>query len=406
MSNDQALPSQDDSQRQKQRLNFQPFNEAPEEQDRAMQDDATLVVPVSTPEQTHRSKEWLVATTTLPTQEQIQMELSPLGRELQNMSAFVSQFPPKRPRIKKTPLPFETECEQSEGPYSIAMVKAEQREQFQHPTSARQHVALLETLQHSIPDDLETSRIAAVDDDPEFEKLRTIPMMVLTNIAKKQGTEQLEMKSEVSGAAGAAGIVGFGNIVGSILKYVSTFLIQYGFGAGGYGLYTLCLSLVNLVSAVFNLGLDDAMVRYVAIYRGRQQTKSLQGLLLFCTALAGIAGILGAVLLLLFTTQLVTLWISLKHHTHDNEVSLTRAIALLQVMAPVIPLMTMQVMWFAGLRGFRAFKWRVLSTGILQPLLQILLLVVVLLLFRSKDGITAVALVLLISTMFSTILNM
>lgn len=407
MSNDQALPSQDDSQRQKQRLIFQPFNEAPEEQDRAMQDNATLEVPVSTPEQTHRSKEWLVVTTTLPTQEQIQTELSPLGRELQNRSAFVSQFPPKRPQLKKTPLPFETECGQPEGPYSIAVVKAEQREQFQqHPTPARRDVALLETFQHSIPDDLETSRIAAVDDDPEFAKLRTIPMMVLTNIAKKQGTEQLEMKSEVSGAAGAAGIVGLGNIIGSILKYVSTFLIQYGFGAGGYGLYTLCLSLVNLVSAIFNLGLDDAMVRYVAIYRGKQQTKSLQGLLLFCTALAGIAGILGAVLLLLFTTQLVTLWISLKHHTHDNEVSLTRAIALLQVMAPVIPLMTMQVMWFAGLRGFRAFKWRVLSTGILQPLLQILLLVVVLLLFRGKDGITAVALVLLISTMFSTILNM
>src|SRR5450759_2216780 len=218
MSNDLASTSQDDSQLQKQQLNFQTFNEAPEEQDRAMQDRATLEVPVSTPEQTNRSKEWLVATTTLPTQEQIQTELSPSGRELQNRSAFVSQFPPKRPRLKKTPLPFEAECGQPEGPYSFAVVKAEQPEQYQkHPTPAGRDVALLDTLQHSIPDDLETSRIAAVDDDPEFAKLRTIPMMVLTNIAKKQGTEPLEMKSEVSGAAGATGIVGFGNIVGSIL---------------------------------------------------------------------------------------------------------------------------------------------------------------------------------------------
>jgi O-antigen/teichoic acid export membrane protein len=231
--------------------------------------------------------------------------------------------------------------------------------------------------------------------------------MALSSVTTKLGASQTPMKSEVSGAAGAAGLVGFGNIAGSMLKYVSTFLIQYGFGAGGYGLYTLCLSLVNLVSAIFNLGLDDAMVRYVAIYRGKQQTKSLQGLLLFCTAAAGIAGLLGALLLLLVTPQLVTLWLSLKHHTLDSAATLARAIALLQVMAPVIPLMTMQVMWFAGLRGFKAFKWRVLSTSVLQPLLQILLMVVVVYLFRhDKNGITAVALVLLISTMFSTVLNM
>jgi len=66
----------------------------------------------------------------------------------------------------------------------------------------------------------------------------------------------------------------------------------------------------------------------------------------------------------------------------------------------------MQVMWFAGLRGFKAFKWRVLTTNFLQPLLQILLLGLVLVFFRSKDGITAVAVVLFISTLLNTVLNM
>ena len=131
-------------------------------------------------------------------------------------------------------------------------------------------------------------------------------MMVLKGISAQQGKPEPEMKSEVSGAAGAAGLVGIGNILGSVLKYGSAFLIQYGFGPGGFGLYTLCLSLVNLVSAIFNLGLDDAMVRYVAIYRGKQQIKSLRGLLLFCTTLAGLAGIGGALLLLYFTPSLVT----------------------------------------------------------------------------------------------------
>lgn len=245
--------------------------------------------------------------------------------------------------------------------------------------------------------------------DPELEKRSTIPMMVLKGITKEQSEQrklQQEMKSEVSGAASNAGLVGLGNIIGSILKYVSNFLIQYGFGTSGYGLYTLSLSLVNLVSAIFNLGLDDAMVRYVAIYRGKQQMKPLRGVLIFCTAMAGIAGIIGALILLFFTPHLVALWISLKHHEVANKDTLYRATSLLQVMTPVIPLMTMQVMWFAGLRGFKAFKWRVLSTSILQPILLILLIGAAVVLFRNKNGLVAVALALFISTAFNAVLNM
>src|ERR1051326_4260322 len=239
-------------------------------------------------------------------------------------------------------------------------------------------------LRTTLPSQPEIPGFTAAD-DPEFEKRSTFPMMVLKGISAQQGKPEPEMKSEVSGAAGAAGLVGIGNILGSVLKYGSAFLIQYGFGPGGFGLYTLCLSLVNLVSAIFNLGLDDAMVRYVAIYRGKQQIKSLRVLLLFCTTLAGLAGICGALLLLYFTPSLVTYWITLKQHQIANRDTLNRAISLLQVMAPIIPLMTMQVMWFAGLRGFKAFKWRVLTTNFLQPLLQIILLCLVLIFFRSEE---------------------
>src|SRR3989440_486530 len=263
-----------------------------------------------------------------------------------------------------------------------------------------------DTIMLLAPDLDVTQVLSTPDEDPEFERLKTLPTMVLTGIAAQQGKRQPEMKSEVSGAASAASLLGLGSIIGSILKYVSAFLIQYGFGPGGYGLYTLSLSLVNLISATFNLGLDDAMVRYVAIYRGKQQQKSLRGLLIFCTTLAGLAGIAGALLLLFFTPSLVTYWVTLKQHHVANKDLINRAISLLQVMAPLIPLMTMQVMWFAGLRGFKAFKWRVLTTGILQPSLQIILLGLVLVFFRTKDGITAVAIALFISTMFNTVLNL
>ncbi len=404
-------------------MQFRPLGWGNELSPRDNPDQATLEAPIATPQLMRNRGEFLVATTKLPVQDQGGQngdgyQANHNGhldreRDVRDRPTIVTQVQPRPTRLFKSSLTERNEGVQPGAASTrVPAFKADQRMEHQRqfaPASAlrRKEIALLDTLKPLPPADLDTRRIAAIGDDPQFAKLSTIPMMALTSATTKLGASQKVMKTEVSGAAGAAGIVGFGNIVGSMLKYVSTFLIQYGFGAGGYGLYTLCLSLVNLVSAIFNLGLDDAMVRYVAIYRGKQQTKSLQGLLLFCTALAGIAGLLGALLLLFFTPQLVTLWLSLKHHTLDNAATLARAIALLQVMAPVIPLMTMQVMWFAGLRGFKAFKWRVLSTSVLQPLLQILLMLGVIYLFRhDKDGITAVALVLLISTMFSAVLNM
>ena len=391
----QARSSQDSAQRRLRRLSFRPRVEKTTEED----DQATVKVPVSTLHYVKRRREFLVA----PRPTRQEKEPQEGQKKLQQSRQFAQGQQNKARQL----LP---EIQERPGNNSRLLVtklgQEEQVETMRLPASGSEDdMTLLETRALLTPD-LETTQVLRTPDDPEFEKLKTLPMMVLTGISAQQGKPQPEMKSEVSGAAGAASLMGLGSIIGSILKYVSAFLIQYGFGPGGYGLYTLSLSLVNLIAATFNLGLDDAMVRYVAIYRGKQQPKSLRGLLIFCTTLAGLAGIAGALLLLFFTPALVTHWITLKQHNVADKDLLNRAIALLQLMAPLIPLMTMQVMWFAGLRGFKAFKWRVLTTGILQPSLQIVLLALVLIFYRTKDGITAVAVALFISTMFNTVLNL
>src|SRR5579863_7226669 len=51
-------------------------------------------------------------------------------------------------------------------------------------------------------------------------------MKVPADIANQQNQHQQEMKTEVSGAASSAGLLGLGSIIGSILKYVAAFLIQ------------------------------------------------------------------------------------------------------------------------------------------------------------------------------------
>src|SRR5260370_1877756 len=109
-----------------------------------------------------------------------------------------------------------------------------------------------------------------------------------------------------------------------MLKYGNNFMNQRGFGAGPYGLYTLGYAIVTLVSSIFNLGLDDAMVRYTSIYRGKKQPKLLRGLAIFCSALVGVAGILGALLVFYILSYIASF-------RHSFEI-----VSILLIMIPIL----------------------------------------------------------------------
>ncbi len=226
------------------------------------------------------------------------------------------------------------------------------------------------------------SAIFRIDETSQITEYDTIPMMVLKDISSRKGEEIPVMQSEISGAAGGAVVVGLGNILGSILKFGSNYLLQVGFGATLYGLYSVCLSIVILVSSLCNLGLSDTTIRYTAIYRSKGQSSSLNGLLVFCTSIASITGLLGAFCVLLFSFLLA----NIKH-----EPTLA---PLMQLMAPMVPLLCVQMVWFSALQGLKLFKWRVISERILTP---IVLLVLALLFFFLSPNIFNIASATIIS---------
>ena len=168
-------------------------------------------------------------------------------------------------------------------------------------------------------------------------------------------------------------------------------MIQRGFGPGPYGLYTLAYAIVTLVSSIFNLGLDNAMVRYTSVYRGKKKPKLLRGLAIFCSALVGVAGMLGALLVYSMLPYIASV-------RHSFEI-----VPILLIMIPIIPLICMQVVWSAGLQGFKEFKWRVLTQRILIPGVLLVLLIPVLVFFHN---ITSVAIALLLSIMFCTLISL
>ena len=239
------------------------------------------------------------------------------------------------------------------------------------------------------------SKLKAYDFDAyshhRVEEHTMLSTMALKSIPSQQDQPESIMKSEISGAASNAAVIGFGNILGYIFKYSNNLLIQRALAAEGFGLYTLSMSVVTLIASIFDLGLDNAMIRYIAIYRARKQPHLIRSLTIFCTAIAGLTGLLGALIVFYLAPSLSTFM-------HKSDMT-----SLLQMMAPLIPLLCMQTVWIGGLQGFKEFKRRVLVQRFLAPMVMILVMVVMLLFYRSVMG---VALVTLVSTLFSSMINL
>ncbi len=210
----------------------------------------------------------------------------------------------------------------------------------------------------------------------------TIPMMVLKDLTSRQGDVLPVMQSEISGAAGGAAIVGIGNIVGSVLKFGCNYLLQVGLGAALYGIYSIAFALIQLIASLCNLGLGDTTMRYTAIYQGKKQIRSLYGLMIFCSALAAVMGIIGAVGLIFFSPTLAA---------SKNE---PRLVPLLELMVPLVPLMSLQVVWFGSLQGLKLFKWRVLAERVIMP---VVLLLMVIVFFLFSPSLFTIALACLVS---------
>jgi O-antigen/teichoic acid export membrane protein len=222
----------------------------------------------------------------------------------------------------------------------------------------------------------------------DCERQNTIPMTVLTSISQQQKQPTPVMQSEISGAAGNATISGIGNIGSCTLKASSAFLMQHSLGAAAFGLYSLSLSVIMFVASIFTFGLDDAMVRYIAIYRSKRQEGLIRNLTIFCTALAGISSLLGGFGILYFAPLLA------KHLLHHAVTT-----PLLQLMGPIIPLTSMQMIWTSGLQGFKDFKKRVLAQRIIIPAVVFLLLLVTFIFFPKN--LIAIIVVTTISTVLS-----
>jgi O-antigen/teichoic acid export membrane protein len=155
--------------------------------------------------------------------------------------------------------------------------------------------------------------------------------------------------------ARGSGVLAAGSFVEFATRFVIAFLLARSLGAGDYGLYVLAISAATLFAGISLLGLDDAMVRYVAILSGRRDTPGVRGTIQLGLGVAAATGAaLGAVLYLGAEPIATGLF---------DEPRLTR---LLQLVALAVPFLSISNVLAGTARGFHRMDIAALAENVVQ----------------------------------------
>jgi O-antigen/teichoic acid export membrane protein len=196
--------------------------------------------------------------------------------------------------------------------------------------------------------------------------------------------------------AKGSGFLAGGSIFEFASRFVIALLLARGLGASGYGLYVLAISAAALFSGIALLGLDDAMVRYVAIMSGRRDDAGVRG-----TIEVGIVGstvaaaVMGAVLFL------SSGWLA---ESLFDEPALG---PLLRILAFIVPVLTVSNVLAGVARGLKRMDYVAYAENVVMSLVRMVglgLLVIAglltvegaVILFAISDLAASVAMVILL----------
>ena len=191
--------------------------------------------------------------------------------------------------------------------------------------------------------------------------------------AAKPGPSQ----ANILAAAKGGGFLAGGSVVELASRFVIAFLLARALGADGYGLYSLAISAAALFTGVSLLGLDDAMVRYVAILSSRKDERGVWGTIQIGLAVSTVSGILMGVALYFLAGPIA-------NGLFDEP----RLAPLLEVMAVIVPFLCVSNVLLGCARGFGRMDFAAFAENVVQSVVRMALLAV--LFFIGLEPLTAV----------------
>lgn len=213
-------------------------------------------------------------------------------------------------------------------------------------------------------------------------------------------TAAVRSYGEILATAKGSSFLAGGSFFEFATRFVIAFLLARLLGAQDYGLYVLALSAATLFSGISLLGLDDAMVRYVAILSGRRDDVGLRGTLQIGLGVTSAAGVIMAAVLFLGAEPIA-----------EGLFDEPRLTDLLRLMALVVPFLTMSNVLTGTARGFKRMDYAALAENVVMSVVRMALLAVMalvgqlsivaaVLIFGISDVAASVTLIVLLNKRF------
>lgn len=131
------------------------------------------------------------------------------------------------------------------------------------------------------------------------------------------------------------------------------------------GMYSLALSAANVAVAVAILGLDAALVRYVAVLVSRKDDETLWGALQ-----------IGIGVSLVFSVITGTILFALAYPAADLLFHRPELAPLLQLVSVIVPMLTLSEVLAGSIRGFKRMDQAALAQFVAQPLIRLALIAI------------------------------
>jgi O-antigen/teichoic acid export membrane protein len=178
--------------------------------------------------------------------------------------------------------------------------------------------------------------------------------------------------------SGSAGIAGLGNIAGLVFGYLTTLLITRSLGPELYGMYVLASTLIGIGVIVSRVGLDNGLLRFVALYRAQGDPHRITGSILFATQVVLPCSLVLAAALYVLSPVLS------KEIFDEPELS-----NILRLLLVTLPFLSVQTLFLAAIQAFQRIPLRVYVDKLLKPAAKIASLVILLLLGMRLGAVIA-----------------
>lgn len=169
-----------------------------------------------------------------------------------------------------------------------------------------------------------------------------------------------------------------GRVFEYIVRFVFSIIVARIIGAEQYGLYTLALTLVPIASMMALLGLQTAVVAFLAPAIREQDDPKIWGIIQICAGIPLLLSILFGTILFLLAEPIATLGF------HDP-----RLVPLLRIASVGIPLEALGFIAYQIIISYKKPQYSVLANNIVLPVTKLLLTVGLLVVGMGVSGIVS-----------------